>query len=328
MTDLRILSGQEVRQLAPFPDLISWMRDAMILSTKRNVSLPLRQVTTIPDGLGKIGMMPGYIGGDVVSAGVKLVSLVPPEKRKGSSHLGLMVLYDGDGLLPIAILCGSTITAIRTAAMTAAATDALALKNASVLAILGTGEQAVEHALALQYVRNFSEMRVWGHNADNTAAFASKLETENGLSFTVCPTVTETVKNADVICTVTGATHPILYGDMVSEGTHVNLVGSSHRGATETDATLVQKSDIFIDYLPSVMDQAGELLQAMEDGIISKNHIKAEIGSVFANSHAGRENNNNITLYKSLGVASQDIITARKIYDLACSNNVGQLTNI
>jgi ornithine cyclodeaminase len=150
---LRIINGATIRRLAPPEKLIGWMREAMIAVSRREVELPLRRAIVLPGGMGAIGIMPGYVGAEANSAGVKLVSLVPPERRKGSSHLGLMVLYDADGLVPEAILCGGTVTAIRTSAATANATDLLARKDATKLTILGSGEQAAAHIDALRVVR-------------------------------------------------------------------------------------------------------------------------------------------------------------------------------
>lgn len=315
--ELLFLSGEDIRTLASIDALIGWMREAMILTAKREAELPLRRSLNLPDGMGMIGMMPGYLGGDVASAGVKLVSLVPPSRRKGSSHLGLMVLYDADGLVPVAVMCGATVTAVRTSATTAAASDALARRDAKILTILGGGEQALAHARAMRRIRDFTEFRMWSYDPVEAARFVGELKAKDGLNFSVYPTVAEAVKGADVICTTTAAAEPILFGDMVSPGTHVNLVGSSHRGAAEADTGLVVRAEYFIDFKPSTMDQAAELLRAIEEGAVDESHIKAEIGEVLAGTKPGRRSPEEITLYKSVGVAAQDIITARRVFERA-----------
>jgi len=322
--ELLILSGEDVRALAPVDDLIGWMREAMILTSKRDVALPLRRSLDLPDGMGMIGMMPGYLGGDIASAGVKLVSLVPPARRKGSSHLGLMVLYEADGLVPIAVLCGATVTAVRTSAMTAAASEALANRDAKILTIVGGGEQALAHARALRRIRDFSEFRMWSYDPAEASRFVDELKMTDNLDFTALPTVAEAVRGADVICTTTSASEPILFGEMISPGAHVNLVGSSHRDAAEADTGLVARAEYFIDFKPSTMDQAAELLRAIEEGAVSETHIKAEIGEVLAGAKSGRSGPDAITVYKSVGVASQDIITARRVYDAARAQGRGK----
>ena len=322
MTQLiRIIDGATARSLAPPADLIGWMREAMQLVSARDVELPLRRGMALPDGAGAIGMMPGFVGGKIQSAGVKLVSLVPPERRKGSSHLGVMVLYDADGLVPRALLCGATVTAIRTSAVTAVATDVLARKNARVLAVLGTGEQAEAHVAALRHVRPFDDIRLW--DRDVTTPRAIRLAEQTGASLHA--RVEDATVDADVICTTTSAREPILPGALLKPGMHVNLVGSSTADAREVDDDVVARTRFFIDFRPSTMDQAGELLHAIAAGRVTEDHIVGEIGAVLAGDYIGRTNTEEITLYKSLGVAAQDIVTARQIVRSAEQKGLGTL---
>lgn len=321
-TSLRIIDADTIRELATPERLIGWMREAMIAVSRREVELPLRQGMPIPDGGGAIGVMPGYIGARIHSAGVKLVSLVPPEKRRGSSHLGLMVLYHEDGLLPEAILCGATVTAIRTSAVSALATDALARKDARSLAVLGAGEQGAAHVEALRHVREFDDVRIWSRRSEAAQNLA---ERQGGRA---CASIDEAIDGADVICTCTSAQDPILPGAKVGPGTHVNLVGSSFPDKREADDDLVAKSRYFIDYRPSTMAQAGELLHAIKAGVVGEDHIVGEIGAVLDGQLAGRVSTEEITVYKSLGVAAQDIVTARKVYELACEARLGVTASI
>lgn len=321
-TALRIIDAATIRELATPDRLIGWMREAMIAVSRREVELPLRQGMPIPDGGGAIGVMPGYIGAQIQSAGVKLVSLVPAEKRRGSSHLGLMVLYDADGLLPETILCGATVTAVRTSAVSALATDALARKDARCLAVLGAGEQAEAHVQALRHVRPFADVRIWSRRPETAQNLA---ERQGGRA---CATLDEAIDGADVICACTSASDPILPGAKVKPGTHVNLVGSSFPDKRETDDDLVAKSRYFIDYRPSAMAQAGELLHAIKAGVVSEDHIVGEIGAVLDGVIPGRGSAEEITVYKSLGVAAQDIVTARKVFELACEANLGVTASI
>lgn len=317
--EFRILDGATIQRLAPPERLIEWMREAMVAVSRRDVVLPLRQALVLPKGMGAVGMMPGYVGGEIEAAGVKLVSLVPPERRKGSSHLGLMVLYDADGLLPVAVMCGATITAIRTSAVTAVATDALARRDARVLAVLGAGEQAEAHIRALRHVRPFEEVRIWNVHPEQAQSLAERQNCQAVAS------VEEAVTGADVVCTVTAAREPILPGALIGPGTHVNLVGSSFPDARETDDDLVAKSRFFVDYKPSTMAQAGEFLHALEAGRVGEDHIVAEIGEVIAGVVPGRSDNGDITTYKSLGVAAQDIVTAHRVLALANAENAGSI---
>lgn len=327
-TPLVIIDGETVRRLAPYPDLIEWMREAMTATSAGDAELPLRWPLRLPADFGAVGIMPGYLGGDVQSAGVKLVSLAPPHRRKGSSHLGMTVLYDADGLVPEAILCGATVTAIRTAAASAMATDALAQKNARSLAILGAGEQAESHLEAMQCVRDFDDIRVWARQKEKAEAFVS--ERRGGVSgaMRAAASVREAVSGADVICAVTSAKEPILFGADIDPGAHVNLVGSSFREASEADIELVRRSAFYVDYRPSTMAQAGEFLAAMEAGAVSEDHIRGEIGEVLSGAREGRRGDDEITVYKSLGVASQDIITARRVFERAKTAGLGVTASI
>ena len=319
---IRIIDGETIRKLAPPEDLIGWMREAMIAVSQREVELPLRRGMPLPDDMGAIGMMPGYVGGNIQAAGVKLVSLVPPQRRKGSSHLGLMVLYDADGLLPQAVMCGATITAIRTAAATANATDLLARRDSSSLAILGSGEQAYAHVDAIRAIRAIDDLRIWGIDESHVSSLA---QSKGGRA---CSSVREAVAGADIICTVTAAGEPILFGKDLSPGTHVNLVGSSFPDKREADDEVVTRSRFFVDYLPSTLDQAGEFLHARDAGLVTEDHIQGEIGAVASGEIPGRLSEDEITVYKSLGVAAQDIVTARRVYELACAQDLGALATV
>lgn len=321
-TELRIIDATTIRKLAPPEILIPKMRQAMVAVSRREVVLPLRQAMQLPQGAGGIGMMPGFVAGEIKSAGVKLVSLVPPDRRKGSSHLGLMVLYDADGLVPQAILCGATVTSVRTSAVTAMATDALARTAASSLAVLGAGEQGEAHVRALQHVRRFTDIRIWDRRIEKAQEVAQR---QGGRAVA---SLAEAVAGADVICTVTSARDPILFGARVAAGSHVNLVGSSFPDAREVDDDLVAHSRFFVDYLPSTMAQAGEFLHALQAGRITEAHIAGEIGAVVDGTIAGRQSAAEITVYKSLGVAAQDIVTARLVFELACQSSLGSVVSI
>ena len=324
--ELLIISKSLANQLSSVDELYKWVKESLVETALGNATLPLRQGMQIDADMGTIGMMPGHLK-SANAAGVKLVSLVPPHRRRGSSHLGLMVLYDDDGLVPIAILDGAHITAIRTAAASAVATDVLARKDSKTLAILGTGEQAHSHINALMRVRPFKQIMVWGRSLEKAQALCEQLEIQ-GVSFIPTDRCEVAVSVADVICTVTGSPAPVLPGELVRPGCHVNLVGSSHANACETDTALLLKSDIFLDYEGSARAQAGEILKAVADGDLAWNDIKGEIGHVLTGNIRGRTSSDQITVYKSLGIAAQDIITARRIYDQAITSGLGQVVHL
>lgn len=322
-TPLLVIDGETIQKLAPYPELIQWVREAMVVASAGDVEMPQRWGMVLPEERGRLGLMPGYMGGEVQSAGIKLVSLVPPERRKGSSHLGLNILYDADGLVPEAIFCGATITALRTAAASALATDALARQNASSLAILGAGEQAESHLAAMQCVRDFDEVRIWARDRSKAEQFVEAQRESVAGKLLVANSVSEAIGGADVVCAVTAAREPVLFGEDLEPGMHINLVGSSFRTEREVDDEVVLRSSFFVDYRPSTLAAAGEFLSALEKGLVTEDHIRAEIGEVLAGSKPGRQSDDEITVYKSLGIAAQDIITARRVLEKAQREGLG-----
>jgi ornithine cyclodeaminase/alanine dehydrogenase-like protein (mu-crystallin family) len=327
MIELRLISAVLIDELSSQAELYEWVKESLIETSKGNAVLPLRQALQISPELGAIGMMPGYLA-SAKAAGVKLVSLAPPERRRGSSHLGLMVLYDEDGLLPVALLDGARVTAIRTAAASAVATDALARKDAKILTIIGTGEQAESHAIALSQIRSFEEIRICGRSASKAQQLTTKLTSLLSLSCKATTDTKEAVNTADVICTVTAASEPLLMGAWVKPGTHINLVGSSQAAAREADTELLTGSKIFLDYDASAQAQAGEIMHAVGTGDLCWEDIQGEIGLVLTGTIKGRESNEETTVYKSLGIAAQDIITAKKIFGKAEKTDRGQLVTL
>ncbi len=325
---IRVVRGDLLRDILDHRVMPALLRTAMIDASRGRCVLPLRWALPLPGGRGALGMMPGYLAtGDV--AGIKLISLVPPAYRgQRSSHLGLMLLYDAAGLQPVALLCGATLTELRTAAVTALATDTLARPDATVLAVLGTGEQAKAHILALQHVRQFREVRIWGRSRARAAELAASLETRVPVRFIVHDQVAEAVRDADVICTVTSSKEPVLAGDLVPAGAHVNLIGSSVRESAETDSALVTRSTFIVDLRASALAQAGELLRAIDSGQASEATIAAELGEVLAGDHKGRCTSEEITVYKSLGIAAQDLILASYALHVAEAEGRGELVEI
>jgi ornithine cyclodeaminase len=320
---IRALGAELIRALAPYDELIPLMASTLAAVSSGEAELPLRWALSVPEGRGALVMMPGFLG-PADCAGIKLVSLSPNAAALGRpSHLGLVILYDADGLVPLAVLCGSTVTALRTAAATACATNVLADPRARVLAILGSGEQADAHLHAMRRARNFAQIRLWSRTRANAEALAAK-HAGFGVPVQVHATVESAVAGADVICTLTGSPSPILPGYLVSPGTHVNLVGSSGRTAAETDDELVERSRFFVDYRKSAMAQAGELLNAIERGRISADHVAAELGEVIDGRKPGRTDRNDITVFKSLGIAAEDIALAAHVYRKAKEAGVGQ----
>ncbi len=303
---IALYDAAAVHRLLDYPGCIAAMRDAMRALSQSGDAQPLRQILRISDQM-LFGLMPGSLR-TIDSFGAKLVSVAGDPARPGRSrHRGVVALFSGDQGKIECVADAEAVTEIRTACATAAATDALARADAETLAVFGTGTQADAHVRALGQVRNFRRVLIWGRSPAAAEVLASRLSSDLGLSIEAEPDGQRAARAADVICTVSGSVEPILFGNWVRAGTHVNLVGSSYLGPVEVDSALVVAARYIADYRPGALAQASELQAAQEAGLLSDAHIAGEIGEVLAGTIAGRERADQITLYKSLGHVVQDL---------------------
>jgi ornithine cyclodeaminase len=276
----------------------------------------------LPDSPNLFAVMPGYLG-EPRALGAKILALYPGNPQAGlSSHIGLVVHFDPDTGVPRAVMDASEITAIRTAAASAVATRALARDDARVLAILGTGEQAGTHIEALAQVRPLSIIRIWGRSGERAQALAAR-HAHLPVRIEVCGTARAAAEGADIICTLTASPEPILEGQWLEPGTHVNLVGASRRNAREADDEVVARSRFFVDLKASALAEAGEWYHAQQAGRVGEAHILAEIGEVLEGRAAGRITSTDVTVYKSVGMAAQDLASAQAIYERALIEGIG-----
>jgi ornithine cyclodeaminase len=306
------------------------MRAAMRATAQRRCVLPLRQFMPIPERPGKLGLMPGYLAdGANARFGVKIVSKYerPPGDVHGT-HVGAVMLFDAADGLPLALLDGGSLTAIRTAATTALATDVLARRNARRLLIVGAGEEAYHHVLAVMRVREFEYLTVWARSPDRAHQLLRHAQVPRGVSATVDTNLERATREADVICTVTSAKEPILRGEWLAAGTHLNLVGSAIATTAEVDVEAVRRGVFYVDYLEAARAQAGELLAAIRAGVITENHVAGEIGEVLLGTKAGRANDADITIYKSLGITTQDLAAAECAWREATRRGVGRAIDL
>jgi ornithine cyclodeaminase/alanine dehydrogenase-like protein (mu-crystallin family) len=310
---MRVIEREEVARRLTYDVCIPIVRRAMIAFSKGETRQLLRSIIPLSQG-HMFGIMPGALG-ENSAFGAKLVSVYPENFSKGrQSHQGLVVLFEPQTGEPVCVVHAGEITAIRTAAASAVATDALARQDAGRLAILGYGEQAATHARALLKVRAIQAVRVWGRSAERAQAFCARMGAELGIPFSSAIEVEDVVNDADIICTVTGAREPVLKGAWVRRGTHVNLVGSSVAGPAEADTDLVVRSRFIADSREGVLRQGAEFLRAKAAGVIDDSHIVAEIGQVLAGDFVGRRSDDDITVYKSLGHVVQDLASAWALY--------------
>ncbi|HEX3913753.1 MAG TPA: ornithine cyclodeaminase family protein [Steroidobacteraceae bacterium] len=323
--EIRLLRGAEVRQLLPMTECIDLMQQTMIAVSEGRVVLPLRSILVMPGDRGMLGMMPGYLA-EPECFGVKLVSLIPRNKPpQYSSHLGLVLLFEAEHGRPVALLDAAEITAIRTAAASGLATRLLAQPEAGDLALLGAGEQACSHLEAMLCVRPLRRIRLWARDRDKARNFAKTEGARRRVSIETSATVAEAVAGADIICTTTKAREPILQGDWLTPGVHLNVVGSSIAAAAEIDTPAVVKSRFFVDCRNSTVNEGGEYLRALRAGAITPEHILGEIGEVANGTKEGRRSPLDMTLYKSLGIAPQDLAAAHHVLAKARAAGIGQM---
>ena len=325
--EITVLGGADIRALLPMAACIDLMQRTMIAVSDDRARLPLRSVLPVSAG-NFMGMMPGYLA-EPECFGLKLISLFPGNPAAGlSSHLGLVLLFEAEHGQPVAMLDAAEITAIRTAAVSGLATRLLARADAAELAILGSGEQAQSHLAAMLAVRPVRRVRVWSRSAEHAAAFVAREAERHGIAIETSASAREAVSGADIICTVTASPTPILPGEWLAPGMHVNAAGASRAGAAEVDTEAVMRSRFFVDYRGSAAHEAGEYLDALRAGAITPAHILGEIGEVAAGRVIGRRSDADITLFKSLGVAAEDLAAAHYVLEAARAQGVGQTVQL
>jgi len=320
-----ILSEAEVRALLPLEQVIPLMEDALRAFSTGAVLQPVRQALQIAPFDGYLGLMPAHLrtpGGEAL--GAKAVTFYTANAGRGlPTHMAVILLWDPATGTPLAMMDGRLITELRTAAVSAAATKALARSEAGVLALLGAGVQARSHLAALRIVRPLRAVRVWSRTAERRDTFASEMS-DRGLPITVCETPDAAVRGADLIVTATSSPAPVLLGRWVAPGTHINAVGAPRPDWRELDAQAVAMARLFVDSRAGALAESGDVIQALHEGAIREDHVRGEIGEVFAGRIPGRTGPDDVTLFKSLGMAVEDVAAAAHVYALARERGVGR----
>jgi len=310
---MRFIDKDEIARRLTYERCIPIVREAMIAFSKGQTKQLLRSIIALEEGR-LFGVMPGAMGGEG-PFGAKLISVFKENFAKGvQSHQGVVVLFDPGSGAPVCVLHAGEITAIRTAAASAVASEVLARTDAKRLTILGYGEQAATHARAISKVRKLDNITVWGRSPERTAAFAAKIEKELAITAIAGPSARVAIVDADIVCTVTGAVEPILEGKWLRPGVHVNIVGSSFAGPAEVDNDTVTRARFFADSREGVLAQGAEFLRAKQAGLVDDDHVVGEIGEVLAGKIPGRQSHDQITAYKSLGHIVQDLASAWALY--------------
>jgi ornithine cyclodeaminase/alanine dehydrogenase-like protein (mu-crystallin family) len=311
---LLVLGEHDVNDLLTLPECINVMEDALASLARGEVHNPLRQAIRAPGAAGLLGLMPAYRGGERPFYGLKEVCVFPGNPARGlDSHLGAVLLHDGETGELLAAMNASAITAIRTAAVSAVATKLLAREDAAVLAVLGTGVQGQMHAAAIPLVRPIREIRMFSRSG--WRAGASRALDGRGRPSS---TAEECVRGADIVVTATNSKEPVLRREWLSSGVHINAVGSSIAAARELDGETVAAASLFVDRRESTVNESGDYLFALREGAIGgPEHIRGELGELLTGRAEGRRSAEELTLFKSLGLAIEDLASASFLYDKA-----------
>jgi ornithine cyclodeaminase/alanine dehydrogenase-like protein (mu-crystallin family) len=318
-----IVNQSEVRQLLPMRECIDVMAGAFTALARGDAILPLRPVLWLPEKVGALGMMPAYLA-DIGAMGLKVVSVFPGNHGTDyGSHQGAVLLFETEHGQLLAVIDASEITAIRTAAVTGLATRLLARVDAGDVAILGSGVQARTHLEAMLAVREARRIRVWSRNEEHARQFATRESRRHAIEVEFVTRVEDAVAGADIICTTTAAKEPVLQGRWLTPGMHINAIGSSVSFTRELDTAAVVRSRLFVDRRESTVNEAGDFLFPKAEGAIGDDHILGEIGEILLGQVSGRTSPDQITLFKSLGLAIEDLAAAHHIYEKAVEKGLG-----
>jgi len=312
--DIPFIDKEKIASLLSMQECIEVIEKMFRSLAVGEAAQPLRSLMWLPDRKGLLGMMPGY---DSIAGvmGIKLISVFQGNRDNGyPSHQGVVLLFDANNGRPLMIFDASEITALRTAAASALATRLLAREDAEVLSIVGSGEQAEKHIESILLVRNITRINIWSRREKNAASLANKVSWQYNIPVTIGKNAEEALQDADIICTVTSSPQPIVAGDWIKKGAHINAVGSSTPRTRELDTNTVLKSKLYTDCYESILNEAGDFLIPKQEGVITDSHIHGDLGEVLLGTKKGRENKDEITLFKSLGIASEDIFSCWHIY--------------
>ncbi len=306
-----------VESLLPLDECILVMRDTFSMLARGEAILPLRGGLREPDGKGVLAWMPAYLDKERLIGGKFITVFGGNRNTRFESHQGAVLLFESESGRLLAILDAGSITAIRTAACSAVATDLLAAADSSDLAILGSGTQAYMHLRSMRAIRNIKRVRVWSRNTEHARNFASRASRESEIPIEHVSSVAEAVTGAHIICTVTSSTSPVLLGRWLTPGAHINAVGASVPGFRELDSEAVAKSKLYTDRRESLFNEADDFRIPRSEGVIQDSHLVGEIGEVLTGKAPARQSKSEITLFKSLGLAVEDLAAAYRVYTKA-----------
>jgi ornithine cyclodeaminase len=320
---LLLASHADVTELLPMRDCMDAMSGVLRALAEGKAFLPLRTVIRLAGTNNAFALMPAMLDSPR-ALGAKIIAVFPGNDRTPyDSHQGVVLLFETEHGRLVAIIDASSITAIRTAAVSGVATRLLARDDSRTLALLGAGVQASTHLEAMAIARPIEQVRVWSRTPERARRFAARTNGRFDLSVEAVPSARAAVDRADIICTVTASREPVLMGEWITPGTHVNAVGASIPSARELDSAAVARARLYVDRRESAVNEAGDFLIPRQEGTIGDDHIIGELGDVLVGSTPGRSGREEITLFKSLGLAVEDLAAAHLILEKARETEKG-----
>jgi ornithine cyclodeaminase len=326
MTDqsILILTATDIERLLPMSVCIDLMATTLADLERGELHQPLRTIVRPENARGVMGLMPSYRQGDEVSFGLKAICVFPGNPKRGlDAHQGGVLLFSGETGELQGVFNASAITAIRTAAVSGVATRLLARDDAGELTVFGAGVQARVHLDAMAAVRPLKRVRVVSRNPDHGKQFASEMAAKFPFPVEPHTNAEEALDGSDLIVTCTNSKEPVLRREWISEGAHINAVGACIPTAREIDSATMAAARLFVDRRESALNEAGDYLLAAKDGVISAESLEAEIGELLAGKKEGRRTANELTLFKSLGIAVEDLASAEYLLKKATEQNFG-----
>jgi ornithine cyclodeaminase len=321
---LLVLSHSEVEQLLPMPECIAAMEAAFIGLARGEAHQPLRTIFRSPDLKGVMALMPAFRETSSPLFGLKAICVFPGNAAIGKdAHQGGVLLFDGATGELLALVNASAITAIRTAAVSALATRLLANDDAGDLAIIGAGVQARTHLPAMACVRNLRRVRVTARRLERAQQLSKDLQPHFPVRIEAAETVAAAVRGADLIVTATTSREPVLQREWISSGAHINAIGTYSPKARELDTQTMLDATLFVDRRESAVNEAGDYLIPAGEGVFGPEHIRAELGEVLIGTHPGRTSPQELTVFKSLGLALEDLAAAAHVYQKAQETKAG-----
>jgi alanine dehydrogenase len=321
--EVLIVDQRQVSRLLPMEACMDAVADALTRLARGEALMPLRTIVWLPDGSGGLAAMPSALPSADALA-IKVITVFPGNVGTDlDSHQGAVLLFEGEHGRLLAIMDATEITAIRTAAVSGVATRMLARHDAADLAIIGSGTQARSHLRAMLLVRPIGRVRVWSRTRERSVAFGEQASARHDIRVEVVSTAREAVEGADLICTTTASPQPILLGEWLAPGVHVNAIGAVGPTNRELDTQAIARSRLYVDRRESALNEAGEFVQARAEGAIDQHHIVGEIGEVLAGMAPGRRSRDEITVFRGVGLAIEDLAAAGVIYHRAVDEGAG-----